>query len=55
MSVAMEYIAVIIYAVVGIITPLSKDVPEYDKASSDASHEALRMGAYSDPPQYAAR
>ncbi|RPD58385.1 hypothetical protein L227DRAFT_505377 [Lentinus tigrinus ALCF2SS1-6] len=38
MSVLMEYIAVIIYVVVGIITPLSRDVPDYDKTevSSDS-------------------
>lgn len=34
MSVLMEYIAVVIYVVVGIITPLSKDQPEtYGKMS----------------------
>ena len=36
MSVLMEYIAVIIYAVVGIVTPLSKDVPDYGKAESSS-------------------
>ena len=36
MSVAVEYIVVVIYTVVGIRTPLSKDEPEYGRAPSNA-------------------
>ncbi len=49
MSVLMEYIAVIIYAVVGITTPLSKDLPDYGKASNasrDVSSGGHPMEAY---------
>ncbi|KAI0724187.1 hypothetical protein C8T65DRAFT_691336 [Cerioporus squamosus] len=34
MSVLMEYIAVLVYAVVGVVTPLSKDVPDYRKTDT---------------------
>ncbi|TFK93049.1 hypothetical protein K466DRAFT_479360 [Polyporus arcularius HHB13444] len=43
MSVLMEYIAVIIYVVVGIITPLGKDAPPV-YAKEDGSSESYMMG-----------
>ncbi len=43
MSVLMEYIAVIIYVVVGIITPLGKDAPP-DYAKGEGSSESYMMG-----------
>ena len=60
----MEYAAVVIYTVVGIITPLSKDAPDYNKAplgSHEGSLEAYQMSGYnpqyytSQPQQYAAQ
>ena len=45
MSVLMEYIAVVIYAVVGMVTPLSKDVPTYGKMDVDS--ESYPIGATS--------
>lgn len=55
MAIVMEYCAVLIYVTVGLITPLSKDLPDYSKAASYSdsragSSEAFRMGAYSQGP-----
>ncbi|RPD81633.1 hypothetical protein L226DRAFT_555791 [Lentinus tigrinus ALCF2SS1-7] len=44
MSVLMEYIAVVIYVVVGIVTPLGRDAPDYGKA--EGSSEPYMMSGY---------
>ncbi|KAI0724188.1 hypothetical protein C8T65DRAFT_704103 [Cerioporus squamosus] len=56
MSVLMEYIAVIIYVVVGIMTPLGKDAPpEYVKDEEEAPGQSYAMGnQYAAGTQYAA-
>ncbi len=41
MSVLMEYIAVLIYAVVGVRTPLSKEVPNYGKTDTSSKSYML--------------
>ena len=57
MGVIMEYAAVLVYTVVGIITPLDKDMPAYAKAGTDSrpgSSEAIRLNqGFAPPAEYA--
>ena len=50
MSVVAEYAAVLVYTTFGMLTPLAKDIPAYDKAPTD-SYEGHQMGSYA--PAYA--
>ena len=53
MSVLMEYAAVLIYAITGVVTPLQRDIPGYAKTEVDSprgsSSNAYPMNAYARP------